>query len=49
MPAAPRPEGKAKKIAFKLLGKPENRFNKKNARDKYIDRMLLFNDTRLVR
>ena len=43
-----RPNGKAKKIAYSILGKPAN-FDKKSQRDKEIDRRLLFYETYKVR
>lgn len=49
MPAAPRPKGKATKIAIALLGIPENRLDKKSKADKRIDARLLYEDTRLVK
>jgi len=49
MPAAPREKGKATKIAFALLGKPENLAAKKTERQKYIDAQLLHQNTFRVR
>jgi hypothetical protein len=49
MPAAPREKGKATKIAFALLGKPENLAAKKTARQKHIDEQLLYQATFRVR
>jgi hypothetical protein len=43
-----RPKGKAKKIAYDLLGKPAN-MDKKSKRDQEIDRRLLFYETFKVR
>jgi len=45
---APRPRGKAEKIAFSLIGKPAN-FKKKSAKEKELDRILLFQETARVR
>ena len=49
MPAAPREKGKATKIAYALLGKPENLAAKKTARQKHIDEQLLYQATFRVR
>lgn len=49
MPAAPRPKGKATKIAYAVLGKPQNQYDKKNERDQKIDERLLYYETRLVK
>jgi hypothetical protein len=43
-----RPEGKAKKIAFKILGKPAN-MQKTSAARKKINRRLLYEDTKRSR
>ncbi len=43
-----RPKGKAKKIAYAILGKPAN-MDKKSQRDKDVDRRLLFYETYKVR
>jgi hypothetical protein len=48
MAAMIRPAGKAKKIAYAILGKPAN-FDKKSKRDQEIDRRLLFYETYKVR
>lgn len=48
MPQAPRPEGKAKKIAYAILGKPAN-LQKKSKKEKQIDKVLLFQETARVR
>ena len=45
---APRPKGKAEKIAFSLIGKPAN-FKKKSAKEKELDKILLFQETARVR
>ena len=45
---APRPRGKAEKIAFALIGKPAN-FKKKSAKEKELDKILLFQETARVR
>lgn len=50
MPAAPRPKGKATKIAYDILGKPQNMINdKKTKKDKLVDKRLDFEDTYRVR
>jgi len=43
-----RPKGKAKKIAYSILGKPAN-MDKKSKKDQEIDRRLLFYETYKVR
>lgn len=50
MPVMPRIEGKPKKIAYKILGVPQNIKNaKKDAEQKRIDRRLVFEETYRVR
>ena len=49
MPGMPRPNKKATKIAFDLLGTPPNLREKKTALQKKIDRRLLYDDTQRVR
>jgi len=44
----PRPEGKAKKIAFKILGKPAN-MQKESANRKNINKRLLYEETMRAR
>lgn len=48
MPAAPRPRGKARNIAYKVMGKPQNVGKKTPAQEK-IDQMLVFQETTRVR
>lgn len=43
-----RPDGKAKKIAFKILGKPAN-MQKTSAARKKINKRLLYEDTKRSR
>ncbi len=43
-----RPDGKAKKIAFKILGKPAN-MQKDSASRKKINKRLLYEDTKRAR
>jgi len=46
MPAMPRPEGKGKKIAYKIMGVPANMIEKKKSKDqKKIDQRLVFEET----
>ena len=45
----PRPQGKAKKIAYKVLGVPPNIADKKTAAQKRRDRMLLKKYTMRIR
>lgn len=47
MPAMPRIKGKATKIAYAILGKPQNLKHTKT--DYKIDKRLEHEDTRLVR
>ncbi len=49
MPVMIRPRGKAKKIAFKLLGKPVNMTEKQTAESRKKNARLLYDDTMLVR
>lgn len=49
MPVAPRFNKKATKIAFSILGIPENIKNKKTALQRKIDQKLLFDNTARVR
>ena len=45
----PRPYGKAKKIAYKILGVPANIAAKPTKKQKIIDKHLLYEDTSRVR
>lgn len=49
MPAAPRSNKKATKIAWSILGKPANMQFKPSEKEKEIDRRLLFEETTRVR
>ncbi len=49
MPAMLRLKGKATKIAYNVLGKPENLKDNKTYKDKKIDRRLVFEETFRVR
>jgi len=49
MPSAPRTNKKAEKIAFNIIGKPENLKSKKNANNKKIDKILFNQKTRRIR
>ena len=49
MPAMPRPEGKATKIAYAILGEPENMKVKKSPKKKREDKELVFQETVRVR
>lgn len=49
MPAMPRPKGKAKKIAYHLLGKPANIAFKRNKKQRRINQRLLYEETERVR
>ncbi len=50
MPCMPRPKGKARKIAYHILGVPANlRKQHKSPKDKKIDDRLVFEETQRVR
>jgi hypothetical protein len=49
MPAMLRLLGKATKIAYKILGKPDNLKEHKTIKDRKIDRRLSFEETYRVR
>jgi hypothetical protein len=49
MPTMPRPNKKATKIAFDLLGTPPSFKQKQNALQKKINQRLLFDETQRVR
>ena len=44
-----RPKGKATKIAYKILGKPDNLKDNRTSKDLKIDRRLVFEETYRVR
>lgn len=45
MPAMLRIRGKATKIAWKVLGKPQNLKDNKTPKDRWIDKRLVFDET----
>ena len=49
MPQAPRPKDKSRKIAYKILGVPENMKKQKKPKDNKIDQRLVFEETVRVR
>ena len=49
MPIMVRPQGKAKKIAFALIGKPANFQEKKSKQKSRINKRLVFEETSRVR
>ena len=49
MPGMPRPEGKAKKIAYAILGVPDNIAAKRSTKQKKQDQSLVFQETVRVR
>ncbi len=49
MPAMPRFSKKGTKIAFKILGTPENLLYKPKGKKKQIDKQLLFQETTRIR
>jgi hypothetical protein len=49
MPAAPRQNKNATKIAFGILGTPPNLSFKRNARQQWINKMLLSQETSRVK
>jgi len=48
MPVMLRPNGKAKKIAYAILGKPAN-MNKRTPKERELDRRLLYEESYRVR
>ena len=44
MPNAPRPKGKPKKIAYAVVGKPQN-MKKENRKQSKVNRRLIFEET----
>jgi hypothetical protein len=48
MPGMIRPHGRAKKIAYSILGEPAN-MKKRSPAEKEIDRKLIFQETARVR
>lgn len=49
MPVAPRIPGKAMKIAYKILGKPENLKKDNSAFTPEVNKRLIFEETQRVR
>lgn len=49
MPAMPRLPGKGKKIAYKILGVPANIAFKRDAKEKKVNKRLIFEETTRVR
>jgi len=49
MPAMPRPAGKARKIAYSILGVPENMKDKQTSEQKKVNKELVFEETIRVR
>lgn len=49
MPSMIRPRGKAKKIAYKILGRPANMTSKETPKQKKVDRLLDIQETRLIK
>lgn len=49
MPAAPRQKSKATKIAYDILGKPENLKFKRNKEQRRINQRLNYEETQRVR
>lgn len=49
MPGMPRLKGVATKIAFDILGTPDNLKDKKSKKQKEIDRDLMYENTQRVR
>lgn len=48
MPGMPRPDGKARKIAYAILGAPQNEM-KQPKRVRRLKKLIEYEDTRLVR
>jgi hypothetical protein len=49
MSVMPRPKTNAKKIAYKILGKPQNLAHKPTKEEIYINRRLLYDESYRVR
>lgn len=49
MPAMPRSDGKAKKIAYAILGEPDNIASKKSSTKKKQDKELVFQDLKRIK
>ena len=49
MSAMPRPDGRAKKIAYKIMGVPSNMLFRPSAKQKKIEQALTFEETRRAR
>ena len=49
MPTMPRPDGKAKKVAYSILGVPDNMKTPKSSKKKQEDKALAFQETVRVR
>lgn len=49
MPATVRPDNKARKIAWAILGEPANMASKKSRQQREVDRRLLQEETSRVR
>jgi hypothetical protein len=49
MPTAPRPKGKGKKIAYKILGVPANMQKNNEAVPAHVNKRLIFEETQRVR
>lgn len=49
MPAMPRPSGKARKVAYAILGVPENIKDKQTSEQKKVNKELVFQETVRVR
>lgn len=49
MSVMPRPQTKAKKIAYKILGVPQNIAFKRSPMQKYVNKRLMFEETARVK
>jgi len=49
MPVMPRMSGKARKIAYKILGKPANMENVKSKKKSKLNKRLTFEETQQVK
>ena len=49
MPSAPRIKGKAKKLAYKIMGVPPNMKFSRNSAQRAINKRLVFEETQRVR
>jgi hypothetical protein len=49
MPAMPRPDTRATRIAYKILGKPENQKFRRTKKQQWVNKRLIWEETQRVR